>query len=432
MRVFPLLLALIAAGIVYFAVIDRDTAVAALTDIGVIQPEDAEVAEAEEAPAAEDAPDAPSLFKVVAMRSAVQEIDSAVILRGQTEAHRQVEVRAETTATVVSEPLRKGAFVEAGDLMCELDPGTRFAMLTEARARLLEAEGRLAEARARVPENEARLVEARARVAEAEVNQNAAARLSQDGFASQTRVRNTEAALASAEASVEAALSGLSAARSGIQSAEAGIESAKASIATAEREIERLEIRAPFSGLLESDTAELGSLLQAGGLCATVIQLNPIKLVAFVPETEVSRIKVGARAGARLAAGGGDVTGTVSFLSRSADMTTRTFRVEIDVPNEDLRLRDGQTAEILIQADGARAHRLPASAMTLNADGALGIRAVGADGIVEFVPVRLVRDTPDGVWLAGLPDTLDVIVVGQEYVTEGVEVAVTYREEQGQ
>lgn len=434
MRIFPVVLTVLCGALVYFAVIDRERSMAFLTEQGVLPPAETEVdttAASAAAPASAQASErAAPAFRVVAQRSVAQQIDGAVVLRGQTEATRQVDVRAETTAAVASEPLRKGSFVDAGALLCQLDPGTRFATLAEARARLTEAEGRLAEAQARVPENEARLVEARARVTEAEVNQNAAQRLSVDGFASETRVRNTEASLASAQASVEAALSGLSAARSGIQSAEAGIESALASIASAEREIERLDITAPFAGILETDTAELGSLLQAGGLCATVIQLDPMKLVGFVPETQVNRIATGALAGARLASGDVEVTGRVTFLSRAADPTTRTFRVEIEVPNADLTLRDGQTAEIAIQSDGANAHLLPASALTLNADGALGLRVVDENSTVAFAPVRMVRDTKDGVWLAGLPEAVDVIVVGHEYVTEGVPVDVTYREEQ--
>ncbi|MEO0937073.1 MAG: efflux RND transporter periplasmic adaptor subunit [Pseudomonadota bacterium] len=436
MKVFPVLLALALGVVVYFAVIDRNTARAFLQDAGVIgaqgvEPETAAEATPEAEPAAEVRDEA-APFRVVALRSEAQQIDSAVILRGQTEAVRQVEVRAETTARIVSEPLRRGAFVDEGQLLCALDPGTRFASLGEARARVLEAQARKAEAEARVPEAQARLTEARAGLEEARVNQNAARRLSEDGFASETRVKAADAAFASAEAAVEAALSGLQAARSGIQSATAGIESANAAVAGAEREVERLEITAPFPGVLETDTAELGSLLQAGGLCATVIQLDPIKLVAFVPETEVNRVTVGALAGARLAAGGADITGTVTFLSRAADPQTRTFRVEIEVPNTDLRLRDGQTAEILIQSDGANAHLLPASALTLNEDGRLGIRAVGAGSAVIFVPVTLLRDTVDGVWLTGLPDAVDVIIVGQEYVTEGVVVEAVFQEEQTQ
>ncbi len=132
-------------------------------------------------------------------------------------------------------------------------------------------------------------------------------------------------------------------------------------------------------------------------------------------------------AGARLT-DGTQVQGRVTFLSRSADPTTRTFRVDIEVPNKDLAIRDGQTAEILIAAPGTRAHLLPQSSLTLNDDGALGVRLVDAENIARFAPVSLVRDTVNGVLVTGLDDRVDVIVVGQEYVTDGVPVLPTYRE----
>jgi multidrug efflux system membrane fusion protein len=198
-------------------------------------------------------------------------------------------------------------------------------------------------------------------------------------------------------------------------------------LAGAEKELERLEIKASFAGLLESDTAELGSLLQPGGLCATVIQLDPIKLVGYAPEAQVGRIEVGALAGARLS-DGRELRGRVTFLSRRADDTTRTFRLEIEVPNADLSVRDGQTAELLIASDGAKAHLLPQSTLTLNDDGVLGVRLVGDGNLTVFAPVQLLRDTVQGVWITGLPDAADVITVGQEYVVEGVEVAPSFQE----
>jgi len=417
MRLVPLITAILVTAGLYFAVFERDRLLAfARGDAEATRDAATETAAAgagTEAPLAAAAAEAAGGIGVVVLRSEARNIDSAVVLRGQTAAARQVEVRAETSGTVISEPLRKGASVNEGDLLCRLDPGVREASLAEARARLAEAE-------ARVPESAARLVEAEARLAEARINLNAARKLSEGGYASETRK-------VSAEAQERAALAGIASAEAGLEATQAGIEAAMAAVAAAEWDISRLVIRAPFSGLLETDTAELGSLVQAGSLCATVIQLDRIKVVGFVPETEVNRVTLGALAGAELATGE-RVTGQVSFLSRSADPTTRTFEVEITVPNDDLTIRDGQTADIAIAAAGANAHKLPQSALTLNNAGVLGVRRIDDQNQVIFNPVDLLRDEADGVWLGGLPDQANVIVVGQDFVTEGVIVTPTWRE----
>lgn len=403
MRLIPLLAALAVSASLYVIVFERDRLLA----FAGATPDAAPSA------VAIDPTVAPQGVGVVATRSEAQAIDSAVLLRGQTAAAREVTVAAETSGLVISEPLPKGSFVNAGETLCTLDPGTREATLAEARARLAEAQGR-------VPEAEAGVIEAEARVREAEINLNAARTLSQDGFASETRV-------VSAQAAMESAVAGVQRARSAVSSALAGIESAQAATASAEREIARLVITAPFEGLLETDTAELGSLMQPGAPCATIIQLDPIRLVGFVPEADVGRVTVGAMAGGRLS-GTQEVVGEVTFLSRSADPVTRTFRVEVTVPNADLAISDGQTAEIIVAADGQSAHLLAQSTLTLNDDGVLGVRTVAPDMTAAFMPVTLLRDTADGVWVAGLPDSVDIITVGQEFVVDGVPIVPTYQE----
>ena len=85
---------------------------------------------------------------------------------------------------------------------------------------------------------------------------------------------------------------------------------------------------------------------------------------------------------------------------------------------------------VAIAAQGAEAHLVPQSALTLNDDGALGVRLVDADNTARFAPVRLLRDTVQGVWVEGLPAQVDIIVTGQEYVADGVPVIPTYREAQ--
>lgn len=365
MRIIPILTAILVATALYVTIMERDR-LRAFAGTDTTSEEDVALADSNA--------DGEAPVSIVAMKSTAEEIESGIVLRGRTEAARKVDVRAETTGLVISEPLRKGAFVEKGELLCELDVGTRNATLAESKARL----------------------------AEAEANNTAAASLSQKGYTSET-----------------AAIGRL-----------AQLESAMAAVEQAEKELSRTKIKAPFSGLLESDTAELGVLLQPGGACATIIALDPIKLVGFVPEHDISNLVVGAAAGARLVTGE-TLQGFLTFLSRSADPQTRTYRVEVTVPNKESKIRDGATAEIFVAFDGEKAHLLPQAALTLNDEGQLGIRAA-VDAKAKFFPIEVIRDSSEGILVSGLPDELDVIVVGQEYVVDGRAVTVTMQEEMTQ
>ena len=421
MRLVPFLTAIIVTVFLFFLVVQRDTLMSFATGT------DKAVTTETVSTASNENIKSSRRVGVIAIKSHAQEIDSAVILRGQTEAARQVDVRSETSGLVVSPPLRKGAFVDEGQILCQLDTGTRASSLAESEARLAEARSRIPETEAQIPRAQAQLEQAKAQLEEALINDNAARKLSKGGFASDSRVAATAAAVRGAEAAVKSAEAALKTSQSGMLGVQAAIESAQAGVDASKKEISRLEIRAPFQGLLESDTAELGSLIQPGGACATVIQLDPIKLVGFVPEAQVDRVKVGARAFGRLTTGQ-NVTGTVSFLGRSADQLTRTFRVEIEIPNPDLAIRDGQTTEIIIGAEGRTAHLVPQSALTLDDTGLLGVRLVDSSMQAIFQTVTLLRDDVRGVWLAGLPDEADIIIIGQEYVVDGVPVAPEYQD----
>lgn len=406
MRITPFITAGVVGTALFLVVIKRD---AVMEFVGA-SPETATeetVASGDDALVADDVVRVP----VIAIKSTATMVPEIVRVRGRTEAARQVTVLAETTGTVASAPLRKGTFVEAGQVMCELNPGTRGAAMAQAEATLIEAQARLPEARARV-------IEAQSALSEAQINDRAAVSLQADGYASQTRVAATAAAVSSAEAAVETA-------RAGLEAAQSGIRAAEAAVAVAEKEIEHLSIKAPFAGVLETDSAELGALLQAGSPCATVIQLDPIKLVGFVPETEMDKLTLNAMADAHLATGK-QVAGEVTFLSRSADEATRTFRVEVEIPNPDLSVRDGQTVEMVLSSGGTQGHLLPQSALTLDDSGRIGVRYIDDQNMAMFTPVNLLRDTVEGVWLTGLPEQADVIIVGQEYVTDGIPVAPSY------
>jgi len=107
MKLIPLITAILVTGFLYFLVPQTSE-----TADGDAQTDDAEQA---------------NVIRVIAIKSEARQIDSAVILRGQTEATRSVQVRAQTSGQVVSEPLRKGTFVNADQLLCQIDVGTRDA-----------------------------------------------------------------------------------------------------------------------------------------------------------------------------------------------------------------------------------------------------------------------------------------------------------------
>ena len=314
--------------------------------------------------------DAPTAVPVVTMHSVEREVQSGIVLRGTTQAARKIEMRAETSGRVISQPLPSGTDVEEGQVLCELDPGVL----------------------------EAQLAEAIAQMANAEASSNVASRLAQSGFGAENNAISASAAL----------------------------ESARARVLSVERTLTQLKIRAPFAGVLESDSAEIGSLLQPGSPCATILALDTIKLVGYVPELDIINLEVGQLAGARLLSGR-EVIGKVTFISRSADPLTRTFRLEVTVDNADLSILDGQSADIGIAFAGEKAHLLPQHVLTLNDEGFLGVR-VDVNNVARFVAVTIIRDAPEGFWLGGLPPEVDVIVTGQEYVVDGRDILVTRQE----
>ena len=365
MRITSILMALLIVGGLYYWFVGRHDGMGTVPSVGQTADTSATTDKDASADAADDktnktrAEDIP--VPVVVIDSVARETAAELVLRGRTMASRNVQVSAETTGRVVSEPLRRGARVDKNDVLCRLDPGIRAAELAEAEARL----------------------------AEATVEAEAATRLNERGFAAETTLRTRQAQLGAAQARLD----------------------------RVKWDIKQLQIRAPFDGFLESDTAELGALLAPGGVCATVIDLGQIKMAGFVAEQEVDQLRVGQKAKARLI-NGYEAEGKISFISRVADPQTRTYAVEVLVDNPDGKLRDGMTAEMRIKLPGEKAHFLPQSALTLNDDGTLGVR-IDEDGTARFVPVTLLRDEIKGFWVTGLPDTARVIVVGQEFVTDG-------------
>ena len=187
------------------------------------------------------------------------------------------------------------------------------------------------------------------------------------------------------------------------------------------------KIVAPFSGYLESLKVDEGDFLNTGAICASLIDPDPMLLVADIAEKDIAQIQLGSEANAKLISGR-MISGEVTFIASSADQNTRTFRVEISVDNKDRTIRDGVSAEIYIKGKEELAHIISPAILSLNDQGRLCVRTVTAENKVEFKEIKILEDTNNGMWVSGLDKEARIITLGQEYVFQGqtVNVKETY------
>lgn len=289
-----------------------------------------------------------------------------VKIRGRTQAEAVVSVRAETGGTVESRLVNKGDFVKAGDLLCEIDKGVREIQLTQAETQLRQASS----------------------------DYEANVKLVERGFATNSKLRTLKAAL----------------------------DNAKSAVASAKQEMDRTQIRASVSGQVQTPLAEVGDNLAAGGICVTLVDTDPILFYGQIPEREVGSVNIGMLSKIKVISGA-EIIGKISYISRVADANTRTFALEVEMPNKDRSIRDGLTAEASIALSPTQAYELKPSWLTLEDKGDVGVRIVTAEDKVKFVPVKIIAQEDDGVWVEGLSAGMRVITLGQNFVAAGQIVA---------
>lgn len=286
----------------------------------------------------------------------------AIRISGHTEAEKRVTLATRVMGVIESLPVKQGQRVERGDLVMRLDAEDK-----EAAIRMAESV-----------------------VTQRQAEADAAERLVAGGNAPKLQADQARAALATARSQ---------------------LESAKAELA-------QYEIYAPYNGLIDRVPVQRGSTILAGAEVATLINLDPLLAIGEVSERDLRYLKLGDTADIRLV-DGKTVKGTLRYISRDASSATRTFRIEVAIPNENKELPAGMTAEITLLSEQTDSVMLPRSVVTLSSNGDLGIRAVDKDNKVVFFPIDLVDDTPKGLVLAGIPADARVIVAGQDLVSEG-------------
>ncbi|WP_114963898.1 efflux RND transporter periplasmic adaptor subunit, partial [Tritonibacter mobilis] len=196
------------------------------------------------------------------------------------------------------------------------------------------------------------------------------------------------------------------------------LAAAEAAVASAEEGIEALDITAPFAGRLETLSLDAGEFVQAGAEVGRIVDNRPLTVSIQVPQQQLRRIENGQTATVRFITGE-ERTGTVAFVGTSANRETRTFLAEIEVPNQDGAIPAGISAEVLIPTGTREAHFIQPSTVSLSPEGQLGVKTVDDADTVVFTPIEIVRAEIDGLYVMGLQDTAQIIVVGQGFVRAG-------------
>jgi multidrug efflux system membrane fusion protein len=314
----------------------------------------------------------PKPVAVAVTTSVAETVTQFYQAEGQALPDRDTMLRAETSGDIAEVLVSKGQDVSAGTVIARFDPTNNEAAANRAAEELARAQ--------REFDNAQQLLDR--------------------GIATADRVAQARAALASAQEDVT----------------------------SAQQDGSALTITAPFAGRIETLDLDEGEYVSTGTEVGRLVDITPLTVAVQVPQQSLTRLSVGQPATVQFITGE-EREGTVTFVGSSAAAETRTFLAEVEVDNDDGAIPAGISAQVVIPTGETRAHFLSPSIVSLDTDGTLGVKTVNDDNVVSFFPIEVVRAQIDGIWVTGLPDSADVITVGQGYVNQGEAVAPSAAEQ---
>lgn len=296
-----------------------------------------------------------------------EEITSYIIANGSAVPDREVLLRAETSGQIDEILVSEGSYVDAGSVIMRIKMDDRVIREEQATINLQEKQ-RLYEAQANLHER---------------------------GFVSSTELDTALTQLKLAEVELE----------------------------RIQLEIEKTYIRAPFSGYIEENLVDLGEYVGLGNELTRIVDNDPLVVNTYVSQSDVEFLALGVESKVEMI-NGRETTGQIRYISPRANEATRTFRVEIAVPNtEDLRA--GSSVIARIPRKQVKAHYLSAGLLTLNEAGDIGIKTVNYEGVVEFYLAKIEASDVNGMWISGLPEVARIITAGHGFAAIGEAVRIT-------
>ena len=351
-----------------------------------------------------------NIIKVETKIFIAEQIDESITLQGQTIYNKKIDVKSEITGNITSINFNRGDKVKKNDKLLNISIKNRKEIL----ASISKDIDRLNKELIINEKNRDNLLSKNSELIKLyNIEYMSAKQLIDKGLSSKSKLSLASFNLTNAKSDqIDINLKY----ESQVSNLESKIASYKSQLKQINLDIESTSINAPFDGIITKKNIEISDYVNPGSILLTIVNLNPIKVQGYLSEFDVNKVNLNTKAFIENSNGIKKI-GEITFISPSAETSTRTFEIEIEADNSDLSFKSGITASINIEGSELLAHKIPPSILTLQDDGTIGVKGLDTNNKVIFYPIQTVKDTVDGMWVSGLPEEANLIISGQEYVT---------------
>jgi len=279
----------------------------------------------------------------------------------------EADVGFKISGRIVNRYFEEGDWVEKGKVLAKLDDQDLRQRLDLARATLMSAQARFSKLLAgsrpqELRQAEANLNQAKFDLENKEVQYKRKKELYERGVIPKDTFDNAETIYKVAQAVLQVATESYQLVKEGprkedIEDARSQVAQAQSSLTLAETQLSYTVLNSPISGIILVKSSEIGEVVNPGTSVLTLADIHNVWLKAYIPETDLSRVKWGQeviittdRRPKK------EYKGKISFISSEAEFTpkqiqtekervTLVYRIKIDIPNPDRELKPGMPAD---------------------------------------------------------------------------------------
>jgi HlyD family secretion protein len=324
-------------------------------------------------------------------------VDEKILITGALRSKEQVDVMPKATGRVTRLSWQVGDQVSQGALIAELEDA-------ELRQQVNRAAAALEVARASLAQRQAELANAQADIRRAEnlIKERLIARQEFESRQTAYKVVETQ-----------------------VQFARAQERQAQAELNELRIRLEQTKVYSPMSGVIARRYVDVGALVNPSNPIVNVVNLSTMVTMASVPEREVGKLRVGARALVQVDAFGEQrFTGRIARISPVLDPATRTATVEVEIPNTNNALKAEMFARVTIDlASQRRAVLIPREALVYRGQQPGVYVMQDKRPVFRNIETGLTRGDEVEV-LANLDAGTTVVTRGATMLTEGDQVRI--------